>query len=80
MFNSDRDFFKEVRKICDFNKYDNSCIDVLKISELIANKFTSQYNKLFNSNHSDTKDLINMMNGLNNSIKMDNSSLLDCHI
>ncbi len=35
---------------------------------------------MFNSNHSDTNDLINMMNCLNKSIKMDNTSLLDCHI
>ncbi len=46
MFNSDRDFFKEVHKICGFNKYDNSCINGLKDNELIANKFESQYNKL----------------------------------
>ncbi len=59
MFNSDRDFFKEVHKIHGFNKYDNSCIDGLKDNELIANKFVSQCNKLFNSNLSDTNDLIN---------------------
>ncbi len=70
MFNCDRDFFKEVHKIRGFNKYDNSFIDGLKDNELIANKFASQYNELFNSNHSDTNDLINMMNGLNKSIKM----------
>ncbi len=70
MFNSDRDFYKEVRKICGFNEYDNSCLDGLKDNECITNKFASQYNELFNSNHSDTNDLINMMNGLNKSIKM----------
>ncbi len=80
MFNSDRDFLKEVRKIRGFNKYDNSCIDGLKDNELIANKFASQYNKLFNSNLSDTNDLISMINGLNKSIKKGNNSLLDCHI
>ncbi len=52
----------------------------LKDNKLIANQFASQYNKLFNSNHSDTNDLINMLNGLNKSIKMDNKTLLDCHI
>ncbi len=50
MFYSDRDFFKEVRKIHGFNEYDNSSIDGLKDNELIANTFASQYNKLFNSN------------------------------
>ncbi len=69
-----------MRKICGFNKFDNSCIDGIKDNELIANKFASQYNKLFNSNHSDTNDLINMMNDLNKSFKMDNNSLLHCHI
>ncbi len=47
------------------------------VNEHITNKFAFQYNKLFNSNHSDSNDLINMMN---KSIKMDNNSLLDCHI
>ncbi len=73
-------FLKEMLKICGFNKYDNPCIDGLKDNERITNQFASQYNKLFNSNHSDANDLINMMNGLNKSIKMDNNSLLDYHI
>ncbi len=47
MFNSDRDFFKEVYKILGFNKYDDSCMDGLKDKELIANQFASQYNELF---------------------------------
>ncbi len=75
MFNSGRDFLIEVHNIRVFNKYDNSCVDGLKDNELIANKVASQCNKLFNNNHSDTNDLINLTNGLNKSIKMDNNSL-----
>ncbi len=71
MFNNDRDFYKEVCKICGFNKYGNSCIDGLKDNEIIVNQFASQYNKLFKSIYSDTNDLINMMKSLNKSIKMD---------
>ncbi len=50
LFSSDRDFFKEVRKICEHAKSEIPSIDGIKDNGQIADKFAKQYKELFNSN------------------------------
>jgi len=80
MYSSDRDFFKEVRKIRGLSKTHTSCIDGLNDNSEIAGKFATQYDSLFNSNPSDRSDLKSMMVSLNNNIQSDNNSHADCQI
>ncbi len=61
LFASDRDFFKEVRKIRAHAKSEIPNIDGIKDNGLIADIFAKQYKELFNSNPSNPEDLRTMM-------------------
>ena len=77
-FSSDRDFFREVKNIRGHAKNENSVIDGLTENGEIAQKFTTLYRELFNSNPSNTSELFSMMETLCQNIKTDSSSLDDC--
>lgn len=79
MCSSDRDFFNEIKRIRGHAKTVSSTIDGLHDNEQIADKFSSKYQKLYNSNPSDTNELNHMMDSLNQLLQ-DSDSYKHCII
>ncbi len=71
LFSSDRDFFKEVKKICGHAKSEIPSIDGIKDNGQIADIFAKQYKELFKSNPSNPEDLRAMMESLCTNIRTD---------
>ncbi len=78
LFSSDRDFFKEVRKILEHAKSEIPSMDGINDNGQIADIFAKQYKELFNSNKLNPEDLRAMMERLCTNIRTDPNSVIDC--
>ncbi len=80
MLSSDREFFKEVKRLKGFARTETSIIDGLSDGKQIADKFAVQYKELYNSNPSNSCDLHAMMGKLNMDINLAKNCYADCII
>lgn len=73
MFSSDRNFFKEVKRLRGHDRNNCQIIDGLSDNSQIAEKFAQKYKELYSSNSSDPSELKSMMETLYSQISNTNS-------